>query len=210
MGGIVLNSVFAPFIRDLTFSGDIRNDVQAFFIRNGCQETAEHSMRVGETAGKLAERFGMDAQSAQLAGYLHDISTVFPNHTRIEVSRQLGVEVLPEEIEFPMIVHQKLSKVMAQQIFDIQDNAILDAVGCHTTLKKKASDFDKIVFVADKISWDQSGTPPYLDDLTASLEISLSHGAFAYIDYLWQRKETLRVVHPWLREAYYDLKEILK
>nr|WP_307722010.1 hypothetical protein [Paenibacillus elgii] len=35
---------------------------------------------------------------------------------------------------------------------------------------------------------------------------SLIHGAFAYINYLWERKQTLKVVHPWLKEAYEELR----
>ena len=30
--------------------------------------------------------------------------------------------------------------------------------------------------------------------------------AFAYISYLWERKDTLKVIHPWLEEAYWHLK----
>ena len=67
---------------------------------------------------------------------------------------------------------------------------------------------DRVVFVADKIAWDQPGIPPYLDKLLDGLELSLAHGAFVYIEGLWERKEQLKVVHPWLEAAYYDLLRI--
>ena len=63
-----------------------------------------------------------------------------------------------------------------------------------------------VVRIADKIAWDQPGKPPYLDELLAGLERSLDEAAFVYINYLWERRETLRVVHPWLVEAYQELK----
>lgn len=42
------------------------------------------------------------------------------------------------------------------------------------------------------------------------LEKSLEHAAFIYISYLWDRKDTLKVLHPWLEEAYWQLKEIVE
>ncbi|MRC97965.1 hypothetical protein BK721_08245 [Bacillus thuringiensis serovar nigeriensis] len=34
--------------------------------------------------------------------------------------------------------------------------------------------------------------------------------AFVYISYLWERKDTFKVIHPWLEEAYWDLKGIVQ
>ena len=42
------------------------------------------------------------------------------------------------------------------------------------------------------------------------IEKSLEHAAFAYISYLWDRKDTLKVLHPWLEDAYWQLKEIVE
>lgn len=42
------------------------------------------------------------------------------------------------------------------------------------------------------------------------LEKSLEHAAFVYISYLWERKDTLKVIHPWLEEAYWHLKELVE
>ncbi|WP_199925001.1 hypothetical protein [Paenibacillus sp. IHBB 10380] len=126
------------------------------------------------------------------------------------MSRHLQIDILPEEELFPMIIHQKISKVMARNIFGITDVEILDAVGCHTTLRANATLLDHVLFVADKIAWDQSGVPPYIEVLNRHLKKSLTHASFAYINYLWERKETLKVVHPWLKEAYEELEDKVK
>jgi HD superfamily phosphohydrolase YqeK len=60
---------------------------------------------------------------------------------------------------------------------------------------------DKIVFIADKLKWDQAGDPPYLEALQAALKQSLDAGAFLYLNYLWQQRETLLALHPWVAEA---------
>lgn len=109
-----------------------------------------------------------------------------------------------------MIIHQKLSKEMARDIFGIHDREILDAVGCHTTLRSSATRLDKVLFVADKIAWDQPGNPPYLAEITNEFDKSLEHASFAYINYLWQQREKLRVIHPWLRDAYYELEPVIR
>lgn len=202
----MVDGIFSRFTQDIRFSRDLKSNMELFLRANNCPRTAEHCLNVGAEAKQLAMRFHADPEAAEIAGWLHDISAVIPNHERIEVSRRLRIEILPEEESFPMIIHQKLSKVMAKDIFGITDSDILEAIGCHTTLRAKSTLLDQVLFVADKIVWDQSGEPPYKQELDKKLNLSLKHGAFSYIHFLWERKEDLKVVHPWLKEAYEELK----
>lgn len=186
-------------------TGNLSEDVSNFLSRNGCEQTALHSLKVGDAAKRIAIMFGADPIEAEYAGYLHDISAVFPNEIRISIARQLGIEILIEEELFPMIIHQKISQSMARDLFNIKNDEILNAIGCHTTLRKNSTLLDKVLFVADKIEWDQNGIPPYIKEITESLEKSIGLASYSYIHYLWQKRETLRVIHPWLRDAYYEL-----
>jgi predicted HD superfamily hydrolase involved in NAD metabolism len=161
---------------------------------------------VAAEAEQLALRFGEDGRSAQIAGWLHDVSNVFPNAQRVQIAWQLGVEILPEESIAPMVLHQKLSAVMAHDIFGITEEAVLSAIGCHTTLKANASPLDKVVFIADKIAWDQPYTAPFLENVLGALEQSLDQAVLHYLHYLWQRRDTVPVVHPWFVDAYEQLK----
>jgi predicted HD superfamily hydrolase involved in NAD metabolism len=205
-----VHRLFKELINGLCLRGDVRTDIPLFLKHHRHSKTAEHSRRVAAEAKCLAVRFGADETKAELAGWLHDISAVFPWDVRALVARQLGLEVLPEEQTFPMIVHQKISAVMAGEIFGITDRAVLDAIRCHTTLKTNATTLDKVIFVADKIEWDGSGTQPFLEGLLTELDKSMDEAVFHYLDYLWQGRETLPVLHPWLVEAYYQLRsEIL-
>lgn len=197
------------FIQNFTPTGNLRRDVATFLVLHGCADTAGHVAQVAAEAKRLAERFGASLEAAEIAGLLHDISAVIPNEERIAAAHAFGVEVLPEEAAFPMIIHQKLSVVLARDIFGVSQPELLSAIGCHTTLKADASLLDKVVFVADKIKWDQAVEPPYLADLQQALERSLDHAAFCYLDYLWQKRATLRVVHPWLVAAHQQLQEQL-
>ena len=109
-----------------------------------------------------------------------------------------------------MILHQKLSTVIASQVFKVTDAAVLSAIGCHTTLKAGASDLDKVLFVADKLQWDGVGEAPYSSQLRAGLARSLDEAAFAYLDYLWQGRQLLRSVHPWMVAAHHQLANELR
>ena len=82
----------------------------------------------------------------------------------------------------------------------------LSAIACHTTLRAGATLLDKVLFVADKLEWDQEGKPPYLSGMRGMLERSLDEAALFYLDYLWQRRVTLPVVHPWMIEARQQLR----
>ncbi|MBD8499007.1 HD domain-containing protein [Paenibacillus arenosi] len=191
-------------LRPLT--GDLRHDTYQFLVENGCPDTAQHCLDVGDEARNIALQYGVDPDTAAYSGYLHDISAVVPNEERIAAAKELGIEVLLEEEVFPMIIHQKLSRQMAIDLFKVDDLQVVDAAGCHTTLRANPTVLDKVLFVADKIAWDQPGNPPYLREIKQALEQSLDAACFSYIDYLWQRREQLKVVHPWLRDAYYELR----
>jgi len=182
----------------------LKSDMVAFLNFHGYTQTATHCLRVGEEARRLALRFDLDPALAEAAGWLHDISAPIPNAERAAAATQFGVDILPEELSFPMILHQKLSVVLAQDIFGVQDPAILSAIGCHTTLKAGATRLDQVVFLADKIEWDGAGPSPFKISILQGCDQSLAHGVFAYLDHLWQQRHHLGVIHPWFQAAYQE------
>ncbi|MED0876693.1 bis(5'-nucleosyl)-tetraphosphatase (symmetrical) YqeK [Bacillus mobilis] len=197
-------------IYSFTPTGKIENDIKDFLLKYNKELTYKHSIRVANEARKIAIKYHENEEKAAIAAYLHDISAIFPNEDRIVVAEQFGIEILQEEREFPMIIHQKLSRIIAKEIFRVEDEEILNAINCHTTLRKHATKMDLVLFVADKIEWDHNGTPPYLVEVKKGLEKSLEQAAFSYISYLRDRKDTLKVLHPWLDDAYWQLKEIVE
>lgn len=140
-----------------------------------------------------------ETRKVVIAALLHDIGGIYPINQRIEVARKYHIELLDEELEFPLIIHQKLSRYLAKMMFGIKDETILNAIECHTTLKTNYTKVDLIVFLADKIAWDQEGQPPYLKELLQCLDHSLEDAALYYIDYLLNYD--IKVVHPWLMAA---------
>ena len=196
-------------LRQLTegirFTGDMPKDVRTLFLKSGLSHTYEHCMRVSQAANQLARRFSINADEAMVAGLLHDISDIVPISEMVALAEALKLDVLPEERDFPRILHQRLSAEMAREIFRIDNGSILSAIGCHTTLKKGASQLDKVVFLADKIQWDQPSTSPLRDAILICLDKSLDAAALCYLNYLWERRSDLGIIHPWMREAREEL-----
>lgn len=206
MGGDKLTSGdVSVWLGDVALTGDLARDVPAVLRARGYPRTAAHCAAVAAEAARLAARWAADVQAAAAAGGLHDIGALIPTGERVAVARAWGIAVLPEEAALPMILHQKLAVPLAREGFGVQDAAVLSAIGCHTTLKPDAALLDKVVFLADKIAWDQPGQPPYLADLLAALERSLDAAVCVYLRHLWEQRATLPVVHPWLAAAYRQL-----
>ena len=186
------------------FSGNPQIDAPAFLYHHECPNTAAHSQKVAETAFLLAVKYGMDQQQAETAGWLHDISAVVPNDERLAFSQKLGLEILPEEAEVPLLLHQKISAEIARELFNIQDQTILNAICCHTTLKSQPTPMETLLFVADKLAWDQKGTPPFFQAMTEALEHSLEKAAWVYQDYLLHSGK-LKIAHPWMFASHQEL-----
>lgn len=197
---------YQPTLRSLRLGfepgGWINEDVSNFLMLHSCQRAAAHCANVAKTACQLAERYGADLLAAEAGGWLHDVSAVWPNDQRLAAAEALGVDILPEERQAPFILHQKLSVVLAREIFHVRDTGVLSAVGCHTTLRGDPSLLDKVVFIADKLSWDEPFDAPWHPALREALESSLDEGCRVYLRYLWDQRGTLAVLHPWTVDAF--------
>ena len=107
----------------------------------------------------------MDISKVRLAALLHDISAIMTPQEMYETAKSRNMKIDPAEEKYHFLLHQRISKIIAEERFGIIDKEILSAVECHTTLKKNAGMYDKVIFIADKISWDQKDLPPYYDIL---------------------------------------------
>lgn len=176
------------------------DNVRRFYQETETISTFHHGQMVAKEAVSLSKKH---SEQLYQAGLLHDISAFIPQNKRLSISEKLHIPILKEERQVPLLLHQKLSAYIAKSCFQIKDPIILNAIECHTTLKKDFTDFDLIIFLADKIAWDQPGTPPYLKDLKNALNASPQRAALVYIDYLLPHNPL--IIHPWLSAAQKQL-----
>ena len=107
-----------------------------------------HVISTAKVAYAIAKANQLEPSQAFLAGYLHDIAKniddeaakeMYQNHTQTE-----------EEME-TYALHQFVGAIIAEQEFNINQEAILEAIRYHTTGKDQLGPLAKIVYSSDKI-----------------------------------------------------------
>ena len=114
------------------------------------EERYLHTLGTADCAKELAEKYGLDNEKAYLAGLLHDCAKCFSNEKLLEIiHKNLHVEEC-EMLNYKTL-HAPVSAFIAEKEFNVTDKEILSAIRWHTLGKLDMSDFEKIVFLADKI-----------------------------------------------------------
>lgn len=165
-------------------TGRLEEDIKNLLEHNGKSATCAHVCSVAEANAGIAAQFGLDASSCRTAALLHDISAVIAPKDMLDYARQNGLELCEAELRFPFLLHQRISRIIAEDYFGVTDETILSAVECHTTLRPYASQQDMALFIADKIAWDQPGVPPFDAAVRAALEHSLERACLEYMTYM--------------------------
>jgi predicted HD superfamily hydrolase involved in NAD metabolism len=204
---VTLHKVLADFINKVDMTGDLEKDVCSILIENQCNEVEEHTRKVADLAKKLAAKFGLSTEAAYIAGLLHDIGNIVPNTERVHFCDELGIEVIEAEKNNPGLLHSKISRYNAQEVFGIEED-ICNAIECHSTLRANAERLDLVLFAADKLSWDSIHNQDFIDEMMKKLEVSLEHAAFVYLNYTCGSKDV--VLHPRTIEAYKYFEGICK
>lgn len=126
-------------------------EIESRLKENLCEERYIHSLGVMEAAVELAQMFNMDVEKAKITGLLHDAAKCFSNEKLLEIIHQHIPEVHDCELLNYKTLHAPVSAYLAKSQFGIEDQEILDAIRWHTLGRCNMSDFEKIIFLADKI-----------------------------------------------------------
>lgn len=123
-----------------------------------------HSLGVAEEAEKLAKMYGADPQKAYLAGLLHDCAKeLSPEESVKKLTKDYGFQADAVSLAMPTLLHGLLGAAMAQNLFDVKDSEIFDAIRYHTTGKADMPLLTKVLYVADYI--EPGRTYPGVEDL---------------------------------------------
>lgn len=125
-------------------------ELKKWLESNLSAERYSHSLGTAECAKKLAEKFGLNPEKAYVAGLLHDAAKCFSNEKLLEIIHShLNVE--ESELQNYKTLHAPVSAYIVEKDFGVTDKEILSAIRWHTLGKLDMTDFEKIVFLADKI-----------------------------------------------------------
>lgn len=126
------------------------NELLEWLKDNLDDERYEHSLGVAECAVRLAQKYGENEKKAYVAGLLHDCAKCFSTGKMLRMVCEC-VSVDESEKQNYKTLHAPVSAYVAEHDFGVTDKEILSAIRWHTVGKLKMSNFEKIIFVADKI-----------------------------------------------------------
>ncbi len=115
------------------------------------EERYNHSIGTMEAAVELARMLNLDENKAQIAGLMHDCAKCFPNDKLLKIIHDELTDVQDSELVNYKTLHAPVSAYVAQHEFGITDPEILSAIRWHTLGKVEMSNFEKMIFLADKI-----------------------------------------------------------
>jgi predicted HD superfamily hydrolase involved in NAD metabolism len=109
----------------------------------------EHCVRVARCADVLAQRHGLDARKARVAGMLHDLARLYAPDRLIAECERRGLPIGEYERRNPVVLHARLGSALAAERYGVTDTEILSAIAKHTTADDPMSPLDCAVYVAD-------------------------------------------------------------
>ena len=155
-----------------------------------------HSIGVANTAVKLAKRFNVDENKAYIAGLLHDCAREFENEELPAEAIKRGIEIGEVEKVMPLLLHSYIGAKMVQEIYEVDDPEIQQAIWRHTVGGRNMTQLDKIIYFADMIepNRDYPGVE-HLRELaeTATLDEMLLEGLSESIIFIVQKHS---LIHP--------------
>lgn len=111
-----------------------------------------HSVRVAETAEKMALAYGVDPRVARMAGLLHDWDKALsPKRLRDRIAHY-GLDIDgATQINMPQLLHGSTAAAVLADEFPEFGDEIFQAIERHTVGGIRMTPLDMIVFCADKI-----------------------------------------------------------
>jgi len=144
-----------------------KDDLLNWLETNLSEKRFQHSLGTAETARDLGIKFGLDSEKLYVAGLLHDCAKCFPNEKLKEII-DTNLDIEEAEIISYKTWHAPVSAYIAQKEFGVEDKEILSSIRWHTIGKIDMTDFEKIVFLADKIE-PKTREQYYIDTISAHI-----------------------------------------
>lgn len=116
---------------------------------NLSEERYEHSLGTADCAKFLANKYGLEEETAYFTGLIHDCAKCLPKNETLDILKQIPLE--DGELENPKTHHAPVGAYIAKKEFGVTNEEILSAIRWHTIGKLNMSLFEKIIFLADKI-----------------------------------------------------------
>jgi len=125
-------------------------EIKKWLKENLNEERYFHTLGVADCAKDLAKKYNLNEEKAYIAGLLHDCAKCYKNEDLYEIlTDKMHCDM--EELLNPKTYHSPAGAYLAKEMFNVEDEEILNSIYCHTVGKENMTVFEKIVFLADKI-----------------------------------------------------------
>ena len=160
----------------------------------------KHIKGVSETAAFIASHHHIDPVKARIAGYLHDVTKKWPNEKHLQILSQKDIE---EYKDYPFFYHGLSAAKLAQNLFDIDDEEILNSIKYHSTGRMHMKTLEQIILIADMAEPNRSWDTKALLDI-ACIDLNKATHIAATMK-LKSNEEDDHTIHPYIKEtiAYY-------
>lgn len=179
---------------------DFEKKIEKLFVHAGKEDRYRHICSVVDVIEAIAAMYQLDAKKCYLAAMLHDISLLISWDEMLTFAIENDWNLCQAEKEAPFLLHQRISKHIAETDFGCVDEDVLNAIEYHTSLCENPSVYQMALFAADKLAWSGKGIPPYYDSMKEALRVSLETACFSYIRYL-ENEGNMKSVHDEWKKA---------
>ncbi|MCK8114035.1 bis(5'-nucleosyl)-tetraphosphatase (symmetrical) YqeK [Anaerosoma tenue] len=124
---------------------------QAAIIERLSPEAARHCERVASVAARLAQRHGLDAEEARVAGLLHDWDRETPGAELLRRAERLGLPVTDTDRAVPYLLHGPVAAAEIREVFPELSDTAVEAIGAHTFGAPHMGALAMVVYIADVI-----------------------------------------------------------
>jgi predicted HD superfamily hydrolase involved in NAD metabolism len=110
-----------------------------------------HTLRVADTAERLARAHDLDPDRARLAALLHDAAREMGQGEFLRLAGAWDLPVGEPEKESPKLLHGPVAAELARRELGVEDEEVLAAIRTHTTGNPDMGPLALALYVADKI-----------------------------------------------------------
>ena len=111
----------------------------------------KHSLNVAKCAVKLSGIYKYDKEKAEIAGLVHDCAKFFTDEQVEDCVKKFNIELDPLEVNNIALSHSVIGSYVAKEVFNIDDEEIVNAIKYHTTGRENMSLLEKIIYTTDLI-----------------------------------------------------------
>jgi predicted HD superfamily hydrolase involved in NAD metabolism len=125
--------------------------IKEYLSLNLDAERLQHSLSVKETSISLSRKYNIDQDKAGIAGLVHDCAKYLKNNEINDFLVKYGYNIDEIFKNNSNILHGLAGSIIAENIMNITDRDILNAIAFHTTGRANMSTLEKIIYLADYV-----------------------------------------------------------